>query len=195
MIPAWFDSSKPTVVIAQNLLGHLLVHETDQGLCSGWIVETEAYVGVEDMACHGYQGRRTPRLEALFGSLGQFYVYQMRGHKLLNVVTEVEGIPTAVLIRAIEPYQGLDAIQRRRGKQSGFQLTNGPAKLTQALGIGMEYNGQSVLGPKLYLEFNQQLEFDHIGRGPRIGIPNKGIWTHKPLRFYVQGNPYLSQFG
>ncbi|WP_282920218.1 DNA-3-methyladenine glycosylase [Ignavigranum ruoffiae] len=192
MIPDWFNRDTPTTELAQNLIGCLLVHESDEGRCSGWIVETEAYLGFSDQASHSYQGKHTPRLSALYQGLGVFYLYQMRGHILINVVSGYPGQGTGVMIRALEPYQGRDLMAQRRGK-SGILISNGPAKLSQALGINMSYYGQSVHGPGLRIDFSQRLSYAKLGVGPRIGIPNKGEWTHKPLRYYIEGHPYLSK--
>ncbi|WP_072694762.1 DNA-3-methyladenine glycosylase [Marinilactibacillus sp. 15R] len=186
------DASKSTEEIAQQLLGHLLVKETDSGVMSGWIVETEAYLGYEDAAAHSYLGKRTPRLHSMYQKAGTVYIYQMHTHKMLNIVTQPEGVAHAVLIRAVEPNEGEKLMQLNR-KKNGVDLTNGPGKLTKALNISMEDNGLSIFEKPLYLDLSKKLEPIHIEASPRIGIPNKGEWTEANLRYTVSGNPYLSK--
>lgn len=186
------DDSKSTEEIAQQLLGHLLVRETDFGKMSGWIVETEAYLGYEDAAAHSYLGKRTPRLHSMYQEAGTIYVYQMHTHKMLNIVTQPKGVAHAVLIRAIEPNEGEELMQLNRMK-NGVDLTNGPGKLTRALNITMEDNGLSILEKPLYLDLSKKLEPVNIDSSPRIGIPNKGEWTEAKLRYTVTGNPYISR--
>lgn len=192
MRPDWLTTATPTIEVAQKLLGYLLVHESPQGRTSGWIVETEAYLGFPDQASHGYQGRRTPSIETLFSDLGIFYVYQRRGLKMMNLVTEEADNATGVLLRAIHPYEGRDLMVARRQK-AGRLVTNGPAKITQAMGIGIDYNGASIEGNRLYIDFTHHRPPQAIVARPRVGIPNKGIWTEKPLRFYVADDPYISK--
>lgn len=186
------DPHLTTSEIAEQLLGYALVHQSDEGTTAGWIVEVEAYLGAEDQAAHTYQHHRTPRVEAMYQAPGHFYIYQLRGHHLINFVTQPVGIGQGVLIRAIEPFQGLGLMQRRRRGQSGYNLTNGPGKMTQAMGIDRQYYGQSVHGDKLYVDFTQKRIPQQITATPRIGIPNSGAWRDKLLRFIVAGNPYVS---
>ncbi len=187
------NQSKTTEELAKDLLGCLLVHDTKDGLMSGWIVETEAYVGINDQACHSYQGKKTPRLMSMYEVEGTIYLYQMHGHILLNIVTQDKDVPHAVLIRAIEPRDGVELMLNNRQKQ-GIQLTNGPGKLTSAMGITMEYNGNHITEQPLYIDPTQKKKPKVIESSPRIGIPNKGKWTDKYLRYTVKGNPYLSKF-
>lgn len=186
------DPKKTTEQIAQELLGHLLVKQTSEGIVSGWIVETEAYLGVVDQACHSYQGKRTPRMDVMYHSAGLFYVYGMHGHHLLNLVTQPEGTPQAVLIRAIEPEDGGELMAARR-KKMGVERTNGPGKLTKAMGITKEENGSSSVSGSLYIDWQTKKDPIYIEESPRIGIPNKGSWTEAMLRYTVKGNPYLSK--
>lgn len=190
----WQDEQSSTADIAQKLLGYTLVHQSPAGTTAGLIVETEAYLGVRDAACHSYGGKATPRLEAMYGPPGHFYIYQMRGLRLLNVITQPAGDPQGVLIRAIEPIAGLDLMAARRPGQSGANLTNGPGKMTQAMGIEMSAYGTSITVPPLFIDFSQQRQPAVVAASPRIGIPNKGHWTTAPLRFTVAGNPFVSQF-
>lgn len=181
-----------TQELAINLLGRLLTHQTTQGLMSAWIVETEAYIGTIDQACHSYQGKKTPRLLAMYDQPGTIYLYQMHGHILLNIVSRESGNPQAVLVRAVEPYQGEGLMLSNRSK-SGINLTNGPGKLTQAMDISMAYNNQYLTDSKLSLDLNQFKCPKEVAVSPRIGIPNKGEWTDKLLRYTVKGNPYVSK--
>ncbi|GEK90882.1 DNA-3-methyladenine glycosylase [Alkalibacterium kapii] len=186
------NGSLETVDVAKQLLGCLLVNEIKGAVTSGYIVETEAYLGVEDQACHSYNYKRTPRMEAMYEPAGTIYIYKMHTHHLLNVVTKEEGNPQAVLIRAVEPLEGSSVMAERRGKR-GTELTNGPGKLTKAMGITMEEHGTSILEPALRIDASEKRVPLIIEESERIGIPNKGIWTHTPLRFTVKGNPYVSR--
>lgn len=187
-----FKEGNSTEEIAQKLLGKLLVHETTEGRVSGFIVETEAYLGVPDLAAHSYGGKRTKRTEAMFQKEGTLYVHVMHTHVLLNISTQMEGTPEGVLIRAVEPYEGISYMESQRAKH-GLQLTNGPGNLTKALGITMEQYGDSIFGETLYLDKHIIRIPKEIIRTPRIGINNKGVWTEKLLRFVVSGNPYVSR--
>lgn len=181
-----------TEQIAKELLGHLFVHESADGVTAGWITETEAYVGVEDRACHSYQGKRTPKVMPMYSDAGTIYTYQMHGHVLFNVVTQEVDEPEAVLIRSIEPVIGKELMLDRRQK-SGILLTNGPGKLTQAMGITMAVNGENLEKSKVYIDWHKKCQSKTIETSPRIGIPNKGVWTDKLLRYTVASNPYLSK--
>lgn len=182
-----------TEEIAQALLGCLLVNETEEGRTSGLIVETEAYLGVIDEAAHSFNGRNTKRIQAMFQRAGSLYVHQMHRHVLVNIVSQKVGDPQGVLIRALEPVEGIPLMEKRR-KRGGRELTNGPGKLSQALGITMEYNLEHIHHSNLSLEtMNQKIPTEILKSG-RIGIHNKGRWTEAPLRFYVKGNPYVSRF-
>lgn len=186
------DKSFTTEEIAQKLLGCLLVRESPEGLCGGYIVETEAYLGVKDQAAHVYGGRRTPRLEAFYREGGIFYIYTLHTHLCLNVITQSETQPEGILIRALEPAIGLDIMAQRRHK-TGKLLTNGPGKLTQALGVDKAQDyGSSVGESPLRIDFLKRKVPKLVGKAPRIGIPNKGEWTSKNLRYFVEGNPYVS---
>lgn len=182
-----------TEEIAQALLGCLLVNETEEGRTSGLIVETEAYLGVIDEAAHSFNGRNTKRIQAMFQRAGSLYVHQMHRHVLVNIVSQKVGDPQGVLIRALEPVEGIPLMEERR-KRGGRELTNGPGKLSQALGITMEYNLEHIHHSNLSLEtMNQKIPTEILKSG-RIGIHNNGRWTEAPLRFYVKGNPYVSRF-
>ncbi len=180
-----------TIETAQALLGQLLRFDSPQGLVSGYIVETEAYVGSEDEAAHSFQYKRTPKLESMYAIGGTIYIYTMHTHKMLNIVTKEIGEPQAVLIRALEPLENEELMMVNRNKL-GVELTNGPGKLTKALGITTELNGK-VLGDGLEIVSGAEREPATISQSARIGIPNKGKWTAEPLRFFVGGHPYVSQ--
>lgn len=183
--------AQPTLDLARSLLGCLLVKETAAGTASGYIVETEAYIGPMDQAAHSYNNRRTKRTEIMFGEAGSIYTYVMHTHCLVNVVSGEIGAPEAVLIRAVEPAAGLDLMMSRRGMEDSRNLTNGPGKLTKALGITMDDYGGHFTKPPLYLA--EGIKPDAISTGKRIGIANAGDAVHYPWRFWVSGNPYVSR--
>jgi DNA-3-methyladenine glycosylase len=164
----FFD--RDTLIVARDLLGKKLVRSFDGQILSGMIVETEAYVGAEDTACHASKGK-TPRNSIMFGMPGIAYIYFVYGmHYMLNAVTEAEGNPCAVLIRAVMPLEGRDVMEIHR-KRSGKNLTDGPAKVCQAMGIDKSLNGWDLtLGKSLWIEEYQTIPSDRIHRTPRIGI-------------------------
>ncbi|RRD40717.1 DNA-3-methyladenine glycosylase [Leptotrichia sp. OH3620_COT-345] len=192
-----------TVTLAKSLLGKLLIVKSGENILSGYITETEAYLGIIDKACHSYKGKRTPKVEALYGKGGTVYIYTMHTHKMLNIVACEKGNPQAVLIRGIEPLDGLGIMETNRGK-TGILVSNGPGKLTKAVGINDKFNMseitvinrnenvQKINENILYIDFEMSKEPKKIMKSPRIGIPDKGIWTRKFLRFYVNGNKYVS---
>jgi len=186
------DPNVSTEKVAKNLLGAKLISQTPKGLTTGWIVETEAYLGVIDMAAHTYQGRKTPRVEAMYEKAGTIYIYNMMGNLLLNVATKEKGNPEAVLIRAVQPETGISLMEERRGK-SDYDLTNGPGKMTQAMGITMQEYGTQITAPPLFIEVQNKRKPNEILETPRIGIPNKGKWTEALLRYTVRENPYVSR--
>lgn len=180
---------RSTSQVAKALLGQILVHETPEGLSSGRIVEVEAYLPKNDPGCHAARGK-TPRNSVMFGPPGHAYVYFCYGnHFMFNVVTEKEGVPGAVLIRALEPVKGLDLMIRRRGKfkTEEIDITNGPGKLVQALGIRREHNQKPIFKKPLYLIKGKRNE--KIGVTNRIGLTEGSDLL---LRFYLEGNRYVS---
>lgn len=182
----------PTLLLAQSLLGKLLVKETPEGLASGYIVETEAYIGPGDQAAHSYNNRRTPRTEVLFGPPGFTYTYVMHTHCLVNVVSGEIGQPEAVLIRAVEPCHGTQLMFERRGTNKGIRdLTSGPGKLTKALGISKEDYGHPLTEPPLYIATG--IDPKTISSGPRIGINNSGEAKDYPWRYWITNNGYVSR--
>jgi len=178
---------RSTVEIARNLLGKVLVH----GPAAGIIVETEAYLGGDDLAAHSSRGI-TPRTRVIFGPPGHAYVYFIYGmYECLNLVTEPEGTPGCVLIRALDPLAGVGVMKQRRPHARGVQdLASGPGKLTLAMGITRALNGADVTaGPLLVRQLRREPPFD-IQVTPRIGIRNCADW---PLRFVIAGNPSVSR--
>jgi len=178
MILAQFFYQRNTLQVAEDLIGKIIVRKQGDHLLKGIIVETEAYIGKEDSACHAAKGK-TKRTEIMFGEAGYAYVYFVYGmHYMFNIVTEKPAFPAAVLIRAIEPVAGIEKMISNRNV-SGKNLTNGPAKLCQALGINKSLNGINLTtGKKLWIEdqpqsadfFKQYFSSPEIGRGSRIGI-------------------------
>ncbi|REK58012.1 MAG: DNA-3-methyladenine glycosylase [Thermobacillus sp.] len=186
----FFD--RPTLELAQALLGMLLVCVTEEGAAAGRIVETEAYIGPEDRAAHSCGNRRTPRTEVMFGPPGRAYVYVMHTHSLFNVTSGKEGKPEAVLVRAVEPVLGLELMRARRGPvKRPFDLTNGPGKLTKALGITKADYGRPLTAPPLFIAQGRPAEA--VACGPRIGIEGSGEARFYPWRFWEAGNPYVSR--
>lgn len=178
--------------LAKALLGKLLLVKYGGERLGGYIVETEAYLGVIDAACHSYRGNRTPKVEALYAKAGTVYIYTIHTHKMLNIVACKKNDPQAVLIRALEPVYGISLMEKNRGK-AGLLLTNGPGKLTNALGINGRHNMTKMQEGELFLDFKNSKTPKHILSSARIGIPNKGIWTGKKLRYFVKGNKYVSE--
>lgn len=180
-----------TESLARALLGKLLLIKYKKEVIGGYIVETEAYLGIIDKACHGYKGNRSPKVEALYQEAGTIYIYTIHTHKMLNIVTCEKNNPQAVLIRSIEPVYGISIMEQNRGK-TGVILTNGPGKLTQAMGINDWHNMTKIQTGELFIDFNNSKTPKDIITSYRIGIPNKEEWTKKLLRFYVKGNKYVS---
>lgn len=179
--------------LARQLLGQYIVHNHPDGQIIGKIVETEAYQGPEDRAAHSFGNRRTKRTEIMFGKAGLVYAYQMHTHTLINVVAGPIGVPHAILIRAVEPIHGLEIMKKNRGeKLKKVDWTNGPGKLTKALGITMAYYGHHWSHAPLYIAKGDQI--DNVVTGPRVGIGNSGEAVHYPWRFYEKDNPFVSKY-
>ncbi|MCP3026418.1 DNA-3-methyladenine glycosylase [Halobacillus sp. A5] len=183
--------SQPTLELARSLLGCQLVKETQEGRASGYIVETEAYIGPVDQAAHSYNYKRTKRTEVMFGSAGFAYTYVMHTHCLVNVVSGEEGSPEAVLIRAVEPVESIELMYDRRGDKKEKDLTNGPGKLTKALGITREDYGRSYQESPLYIASG--FTPVSVSQGTRIGIKNSGEARDFPWRFWVTDNKFVSR--
>lgn len=178
------------VFLSRDLLGKFLFTNIDGNAVTGGIIsETEAYRGSDDKASHAYNNRRTPRTEIMFHQGGVCYVYLCYGiHCLLNIVTNVSGIPHAILIRAIEPIEGIELMKTRRRKQIvDASLTKGPGSVAQSLGIDRSYNGLSLQGPEIWIEDRGiKIANDQIIIGPRIGIDYAGEDAHLPWRFRIK---------
>lgn len=182
---------QPTIELAKQLLGCLLIKESSEGVASGYIVETEAYLGPEDKAAHSFENRRTQRTEVMFGEAGIAYTYKMHTHCLVNVVSGEKEKPQAILIRAVEPFTGIPLMKTRRQTTDLRNLSNGPGKLTKALGITMDDYGSSFLSPPLMIAEGYIPESISVGK--RIGIENSGEAKDYPLRFWVKGNAFVSR--
>ena len=189
-LPASFYA-RPTPEVARRLLGHILVSEIGGRRTAGRIVETEAYVGPDDPACHGYRARRTRRNASLFEAPGTAYVYFTYGmHWCLNAVTEATGFPAAVLLRALEPMAGIETMRRRRGGMRDRELCSGPAKLCEALGITGREDGVPLTRGRLRIVRNASRHHFDIVVTPRIGITRAADW---PLRFLIKDAPWVSR--
>jgi DNA-3-methyladenine glycosylase len=191
---------RPTLDVAADLLGKVLVHQRRHVRTSGAIVEVEAYIGESDPACHAAPGP-TRRNEPLYGEPGHAYVYLNYGlHCLVNVVTEPEGSPAAILIRALDPLEGIDEMRRRRRRRAKGRrplsdaglplhgLCRGPGNLTMAMGISLDQNRLDLLGNRLFIE-ECGVAVGRIAWGPRIGIR---VGTERPWRAYVVDHPAVS---
>lgn len=194
-IPREFYMSEDSVSVARSLLGKLLVVPTTDGTrVSGMIVETEAYMGVSDRGAHSFGGRRTARNEVMYLEGGRVYVFFVYGmYYQFNVVTGPAEHPHAVLIRGVEPVEGIDIMRERRGPMKDKNLTSGPGKLCIAMAINRELNGEDLLGGQVWLEEYRTFADDEVSAGPRIGIDYAGEDARNPWRFWVTGNVYVSK--
>ena len=196
-LSADFYKRDDVLLISHELLGKVLCTNFHGKLTSGIIVETEAYRGITDKASHAYGGRRTKRTETMYAKGGAAYVYLCYGiHHLFNVVTNVEGVPHAVLIRAIQPLDGIDIMLRRRNlKNISNRLTAGPGILSQAMGISVHISGQSLLDKQIWIENrenNNPLKDFKIISSPRVGVQYAGKDASNPWRFQVENSPWVS---
>jgi len=178
--------NRPTLTVARELIGARLVRIQNGIRLTGLITETEAYIGEKDLGCHAKAGR-TARTAIMYGRPGHAYVYFTYGHHwMLNTVTEREGFPAAVLIRAIQPQEGVQLISERRGGRDTF----GPGKLTQAMGITRSENGLDLTaaGSDLWIEAGVSVPNSFVTKGPRVGLNTvPEPWLSKPWRFMVKG--------
>ena len=178
---SWFDRS--ALEVAPELLGMELIHDTPEGPITGRLVEVEAYQGPEDLAAHSSRGR-TARNAVMFGAPGHLYVYLIYGmYHCFNVVTCPEGRAAAVLVRGLEPLEGIE-----RGAR-----TDGPGRLCRAMGIHLGHNRLDLLGDRLFLEDGPAVPPARVARGPRIGVDYSGHWAQKPYRLWEVGNPHVSR--
>jgi len=183
--------ARDTEIVARDLLGRILECETSEGTASGIIVETEAYLGEHDEACHAVAGR-TGRTEPLYGPPGISYVYFIYGmYWCFNAVTREEGLPSAVLVRALEPLDGIPLMQRRRPRVSSLpDLTNGPGKLCTALGITGAMSAKPLQRKPLIIREGEEIPDNRTRITTRIGIKRAADW---PMRWIVDGNPFVSR--
>ena len=202
-----FYTRDDTVAVACDLLGKLLVVPTADGTrVSGTIVETEAYLGIEDRAAHSFGGRRTARNEVTYGAGGHAYVFFVYGmYYQLNVVCGKVNSPHVVLIRAVEPVENIEIMHERRGAKKSEpgavatgsiadkNLTSGPGKLCIAMNIDRSLNGEDLYGDKIWLESYRSFNDRQIAVGTRIGIDYAGDDANLPLRFWVKGNQFVSK--
>lgn len=188
-----------TLQIAPDLLGKLLVHEAPEGLVAGRIVEVEAYIGPQDRASHAYNSLRSKRTAIQYGVGGYAYIYQIYGmYYCFNVVTQAQERPEVILVRALEPVAGIPLMVERRSqkatKQSIKNLTNGPGRLCQSLGIDKSLYGADLCGNRLYIaEDGYKVSNNDITQTPRINIDYAGVDKDLPWRYYLTVNPYVSR--
>ncbi|WP_205501672.1 DNA-3-methyladenine glycosylase [Rufibacter psychrotolerans] len=195
-LPREFYTQPDVVSLARDLVGKYFFSCFDGVLTGGMIVETEAYSGTADAACHAHLGRRTKRTQIMYAQGGVAYVYLIYGmHALFNIVTNVEGTADAVLIRAIEPTEGIEEMQLRRGlPKVEPRLTAGPGLVTQALGISTLHNGTDLTGTEIWLEDRGvQVPDDQIVAGPRVGVAYAGADALLPWRFSLKGSRWVSK--
>lgn len=182
--------SEDTLEAAKKLLGVEIITSIDGKVTSGFITEVEAYLGLNDKAAHTFSGKITKKNAMMFEPYGHIYVYTMHGHNCMNFVTTNDQ-PEGILIRGIEPHQGIDIMKERRGKDK--DLTTGPGKLTKSLGITRsEYNGEKINGDTIQVIHGKKPV--EISETERIGIDNKEEAVDYLYRFIVKGNPHISKF-
>jgi DNA-3-methyladenine glycosylase len=193
---------RDSVTVAKELMGKYLVHVVDGGEIIGKIVEVEAYMGPDDKAAHSYNNRRTDRNEVMYGPAGYAYVYIIYGmYNCVNVVVKEPEIPQAILIRALEPVNGLEKMANLRysksyeglTKRERIGLTSGPGKLCIALNIDRSQNGEDLCGDKLYILEEEKPEAFEMVETTRINIDYAEEAVHFPWRFYIKNNPYVSK--
>jgi DNA-3-methyladenine glycosylase len=189
-LPASFYD-RPTEEVARDLLGMVLEHRTRDGVAAGRIVETEAYIGEHDLACHAAAGK-TNRTAPLYGPPGIAYVYFVYGmYWCVNAVTRAQGEPSAVLIRAVEPVEGIDLMRARRPRaRNDIELTNGPGKLCLALAIGREQNWSNLQRSELVIRAGAPVRDGDVKITARIGVSRCADW---PLRWIVRDSPWVSK--
>ncbi len=195
-LPREFYTRSDVLEVARDLLGKKLVVPNRNGKrVAGIIVETEAYRGPKDRASHAWNGRRTNRTETMYRIGGTAYVYFVYGmYNQFNVVTNLENVPHAILVRALEPLEGLDVMKRRRQGRSEYELTSGPGRLCIAMGIDRRLDKEDLVrGDRVWIEDAPAISPRQIARGPRIGIDYAEEWVTKPWRFWVRDNPFVSK--
>jgi DNA-3-methyladenine glycosylase len=196
ILPESFYAQKDVVKIAKQLLGKLLVTNFGGIRTSGIIVEAEAYAGATDKASHAFANRRTKRTEVMYMHGGVAYVYLCYGiHHLFNVVTNVADVPHAILIRAVEPREGIEVMLKRRKKEkSEPSLTAGPGAMSMALGIHTQHTGLPLAGPEIFIEdIGHKIKTADIVEATRVGVAYAADHALWPYRFYIKGNKYVSK--
>ena len=190
-----FYDRPDVITIAKQLVGKILVTRFDTIITSGRIVETEAYIGLTDRASHSYGAKRTARNEQMYCKAGTGYVYICYGmHHLFNVVTNKKDIPDAVLIRAVEPIEGIPAMLRRTNKKIlDNTLTKGPGNVGRSLGISKIHSGINLLGNKIYI-VDDVITGLSVASSKRIGVESSGTAALLPYRFYLRGNKFVSGY-
>lgn len=183
--------------VAKELLGKVLVRETKEGIVKGRIVEVEVYKGTEesmDYACHGFPMKRTGRTEIMFGEAGHAYIYLIYGmYSCLNIICNGKNVPECVLIRALEPVEGLSLMQKRRGQEKAYALCSGPGKLCQALALTAKDNGMDVCGEDLFIESDAgNVDGLDIAISKRINIDYAKEAKDFLWRYTISGHPFLS---
>lgn len=197
MVPRFAGYMADPVTVARRLLGQRLVRVLDGVRLAGTIVEVEAYLGLSDRACHTWRGRRTARNASMYLGGGHAYVYLTYGmHYCLNVVCGRPGDGTAILLRALEPTEGLQVMLANRPAATGARdLCSGPGRLTRALAVDRDHDGLDLpTSPALFIERLRQraLPEARIARTPRIGVGYAGAWARRRLRFHIKGNRHVS---
>lgn len=188
-----FYQQEDVVTTAKQLLGKILVTQLEGVRTSGIITETEAYAGAVDRASHAWNNRRTKRTEIMYMPGGVAYVYLCYGiHYLFNVITNVADVPHAVLIRAIEPIDGIDMMKARYGKTPPL-FTAGPGSLSKALGINSSLNGENLMGNKVWIEDANAIPEHKIITGSRVGVSYAGEDAYLPYRFSIKDNKWVSK--
>jgi len=185
---------RDVIAVSKDLLGKILVHESADGVTSGKIVETEAYLGPEDLAAHSAGGRRTPRNEMMYGEKGHAYIYFIYGmYWCFNVTAgSISGKPEAVLVRALEPVEGKDVMAKRRGTQNVANLTNGPGKLCMAMCLTGALTGSDLTAPPLLICDAPAIPQECICAATRVGVDYACEWKNRPWRFYIEDNKFVS---
>lgn len=186
----------PTLYVAKNILGKILVRIYKGTRLSGKIVETESYIGPADRASHAYLGKKTKRNQAEFLIGGHIYIYLIYGmYWQLNISTEKEGKPTCILIRALEPVAGINEMKKLRKVENPKNLTNGPGKLCQALALNKNFYGVDLCNSnKIWTEEGEEIKEEKIIEKPRVGIDYAGpYWSKVPWRFYIKDNDFVSK--
>jgi DNA-3-methyladenine glycosylase len=182
--------ARNTIDVAIDLLGCHIISNVGDIKTGGMIVEAEAYIGEDDEACHAHPGP-TARNLIMYGKAGMLYVYFTYGmYNMMNIITERPGIPAAVLIRAIEPTHNIEEMAHRRSTQNSYEISSGPGKLTQALGITVEHKGADLCGSNIYVKGPREKKIE-IMASPRVGIGDR--WHEKLWRFFIKDNPHVSK--